>query len=859
MKGKYIARSLIAFVAVVVIFAGVFVALLELMPFDTSKLELNSRPTVVYDRDGHRIATINAPGSNDVSYQDIPKNLQNAVVATEDHNFWKSGSIDVKGLLRAAFVDLWSGSMAQGGSTIEEQLAKIVYLTDKKTFSRKFQQIVLGVQIDRHFTKQEILAMYLNRAYFGEGATGIREAAIRYFGVDLAKHPNELTLNEAATLAGLLQAPSAYDPILHMDAAVKRRNQVLENMAKYGYISEATAKQVEAQKIPASFHNLPGDIWDQNPMLAKFLFDYADKNGIDKDLLSQGGLKVYTTVDPQVQSALNQVFYESANYNNHFEPAVNGQPVPAAAVFVDPKTGGILGVATGHGKNSIYSYDRVYEYGQPGSSIKPVLDYAPAIEEGKITPNTVLDNQPHDFGNGFYPQNDEPMPARVTVRWALAHSANVAACTVLQMIGIDNGIEFAENMGLQFTKTDHTHLGIAIGGMQKGVTPLQMAQAYTAFDNDGVEEQAHLITRIVNQSGDEIYDFAPAAKRVMSTQTAQVMTDLMTDVVAYGTGTGARLPGWGVAGKTGTVQYDTSLNGSHKDWVRLAWFDGYTPNMVGSIYMGWNYDGQGPEYHMLSVDQPSYMCSEIFGDVIRLAEQGRAPEQFHLSQTSSQTQTQTDAQTQTKTAVKGLHASWDANRGSVELAWQSDLTGQVNFVITRQGGGSPSPAQIGETASLNFYDANVSAGQTYTYTVQAVDPTSGSKVGAPASLTVKVEAPANPDNSVGNGAGQGNSTPPVTPGAPNNGTNNITGNTPANNGTTNTAPPTNATGNQTVPTGPAGTGNTEGGGGATGGSSPQVKGGTAGQSEKNSPGHSASGNTSAGANETTSTTNSAQG
>ncbi|WP_067922764.1 transglycosylase domain-containing protein [Alicyclobacillus shizuokensis] len=817
MKRKYIARIVIAFAAIVVIFVGVFVALVELMPFDASKLELNTTPTVVYDKDGHQLATISAPGSNDISYQDIPQNLQEAVVATEDRNYWQGSSIDVRGLLRAVFVDLWTGSLSQGGSTIQEQLAKIVYLTDKKTFSRKFQQIVLGVQIDRHFSKQEILAMYLNRAYFGEGATGIREAAIRYFGVDLAKHPDQLTLNQAATLAGLLQAPSAYDPIAHEAAAEKRRNQVLENMVKYGNLSEAEAKRVEAQKINASFHNLPGDIWDKNPMLARFLFDYAEQNGIDKDLLSQGGLKVYTTIDPQVQSALNTVFYKSNNYNNHFEPAVHGQPVPAAAVFVDPKTGGILGAATGHGANAVNGIDRVYEYGSPGSSIKPVLDYGPALEEGKITPNTVLDNQPHDFGHGFYPRNDEPMPSRVTVRWALAHSANVAACTVLQMIGIDNGIQFAENMGLQFTQSDHQHLGIAIGGMQKGVTPMQMAQAYSAFDNGGVMEQAHLIRRIVNQSGDEIYNFAPAAKRVMSERTAQVMTDLLTDVVSYGTGTGAQLPGWGVAGKTGTVQYDSSQNGGHQDWVRLAWFDGYTPNMVGSIYMGWNYDGPGPEYHMLSSDQPSYMCSQIFGDVIRLAEQGRTPEQFDLSQAGSES---TQPSTQTKTAVKGLHASWDATRGSVELSWQSDLTGDVNFIISRSGGGTSS-TQIGETASLNFYDANVSEGQTYTYTVQAVDPASGSKVGSPASLTVRVEAPASPpENSTNNGVGEGNSMAPGTPGAPENGTGSTTANNSVNN-TTGAVPPTNSTGNNTVPTGPVGTGNE----GATGGPVPPVQGG----------------------------------
>ncbi|WP_054970202.1 transglycosylase domain-containing protein [Alicyclobacillus ferrooxydans] len=668
---RYALRILLLFVAAVIVFTGVFFALVELTPFDAAKLTPSTSPTVIYDKNGHQYATIAAPGGSDLQYSNIPQDLQNALVATEDHNYWKGSSLDIKGIFRAAFVDLWSRQLAQGGSTIQEQLAKIVYLTDQKTFSRKFDQILLGVQINRYFSKQQILTMYLNRVYLGEGTTGVHQAAIKYFGVDLAKNPNSLTLAQAALLAGLPQAPSAYDPLQHPKAALIRRNQVLENMAKYGYITEAKAKATEKLPLGVSPHRLPGDIWSSHPLFAQFLMDYADKNGINYQTLAQGGLKVYTTIDPQVQSAIEQVM----EYGNHFAAPVNGEPVPAAAVFVDPSTGGILGAAGARDPSAAHGLDRAYENAQPGSSIKPVLEYGAAVEEGLITPNSILDNQPHDFGGGYIPQNDAPnQPTAVTARYALAYSENVAAVSLMQKVGINNAIKFAEQNGIQFTAKDATHLGIAIGGMQNGVNAVQMAQAYEAFDNQGIQQQEHLVSRIVNAQGQEIYNFSPAAKRVMSAQTAATLTSMMQDVVGYGTGTGAQLPGWGVAGKTGTVQYDEGLTGSHPGWIRIAWFDGYTPNMVGSIYMGWNYDGSSPAYHMTGA--PSYQCSQIFGDIVRLAEQGQTPQTFQGP--APQLNTNDSA------AVTNLQASWNQSQGGVQLSWQSDVAGQAQFVITRQ-------------------------------------------------------------------------------------------------------------------------------------------------------------------------------
>jgi len=801
---KWLLRLSITVVLVIFFFAGVFVLVVELYPFNAGKLTPSTSPTIIYDVNGNKYASIAGPGSDDLSSNQIPKNLQDALVSIEDHNFWNSSSVDAKGLLRAAFVDLWSRQLAQGGSTIQEQLAKIVYLTDKKTFQRKIEQIVLGVQINRYFTKQEILSMYLNRVYLGDGATGVEQASQRYFGIDLRKNPQKLTLNEAALLAGLPQAPSAYDPLVNPSAAKQRRNEVLEAMAKYGYISEATAKKTEAEKLPVTkAHSISGDIWESNPLFAQFLFDYANQSGIDPTLLTQGGMKVYTTINPQVQNAIDTVFLNPA-YKGYFAPSVNGQAVPAAAVFVNPATGGITGAAGSHTVADVHGLDRAFEDGQPGSSIKPILDYGPALETGKWGPNSILNNTPHDFGGGYTPQNDEPnQPARVTMSYALKESENVAAVWMLQQIGINTGKAFAEKDGIQFAPSDNT-LGIAIGGMAHGVTAYQMAQAYEPFAAQGVQQKEHLITRIVNDNGDTVYSFQPQAKQIMSAKTAAVMTQMLMGVVSGGTGTGAQVPGWDVAGKTGTVQYDAKLTGPHSSWLKLAWFDGYTPNLVGSIYMGWNNDGQGnPAYH--TTGYQSYQCSQIFGLITRLAEQGVTPQHFNFGQYSISAQ---------NNAVTNLKATYLPVESSVSLSWKTGISGAPDFVVSRATGvgvtNDASFAQLGQVATPSYLDATIQPGNSYTYRVQAVD-SSGSAIGAAATVTVNVPAspPVNSANTTGpNNTPAGPANTPAGPantpgGGPGSGGGGLGGNN-TNTAGTNPSPPTNPTGNKPSPPKPGG-------------------------------------------------------
>ena len=622
-RRRIITVLIVAFVISFLSVGAAFYALVVLTPINLAKLTTTPEPTVVYDKTDAVYMKI---GQTPMALKDtqIPVNLQNAIVATEDHTFWTGSSIDVRSILRALLVDISTGGATQGASTIEEQLAKIVYLNDNKTISYKINQMLLGVKIDQYFTKQQILAMYLNKVFLGENTVGVDEAAMRYFGVNLAKDPGALTLDEAALLAGLPQAPTAYDPLVHPHAALTRRNEVLQNMVKYGYLSQAQASAAERQPLGAKYHSISSESWDTHPLFANVLFDYAARHGITAAQLLHGGLKVYTTIDPKVQRAVHEVFW-SGQYNSDFPG-----PVEGAAVLLDPKTGGIIGAA-GTRKNGYvpFGLDRIYSDSSPGSSIKPIMEYAPAIQSGKWTPTSILDNQPQNFGGGYTPQNWEGPngPAKVTLQYGLEWSQNIASVWLLQHIGLQTGVKFAVKDGILLTQKDKHQLGIAIGGMQYGVNPLEMAQAYEAFDNNGVQMKAHLINKIVNQDGQITYQFKPSSTVVMTPQTATTMTSLMQDVVDYGTGTSAQVPGWGVAGKTGTVQYSAGLNSSVPNWVRDAWFDGYTPNIVGSIHIG--YDVSSPAHHMTMYPlDPSANAAKIFGQIIRRAEQGNTPQQF---------------------------------------------------------------------------------------------------------------------------------------------------------------------------------------------------------------------------------------
>lgn len=800
MVRRWISIVFALVITLVLLFAVGFYLSVRFMPFQAGVLETQHQPTIVYAKDGSKFMTLGAQGT-DLTYKQIPKDLQNAIVATEDHTFWTNSGIDLKSILRSIFVDISSGSLSQGASTIPEQLAKMAYLTDQKTFVRKWKQIILGIQIGRHFTKQEILAMYLNRVPLSQGSTGVDQGALRYFGIDLKKDPSKLTLPEAALLAGLPQAPSLYDPVLHPKTARSRRNQVLENMAHFGYITEAKAQQAEKAPLDIKLSPLSGGGWDAHPLFTNFLLDYLNRHHIAPSEVEQGGLKIYTTLDSSVQNAIHQVFY-SGKYNSDFPGPTSGTVVQGSAVFVDPSTGGILGAAGSRQQGyTALGLDRAYAQASPGSSIKPVMDYAPALATGNWSYTSVLDNAPQDFGGGYAPQNwNSNAPSKVTLQYGLEWSQNIASVWLLQQIGIKTGADFAKRDGIPLTSSDYNHLGIAIGDITNGVSPMQMAAAYTPFDNEGVRSQPYLISKIVNSNGSVIFSESPKHTTVMTADVASKMTRLMQDVVDFGTGQAAKLANWGVAGKTGTVQYDPGQTGAHPNWVRDGWFDGYTPTLVGSIHIA--YDQASAAHHMtMSPQDPSGNAAKIFHDVIALALQNASPQTFaegpypYATGTANginQSQQQQPSNSQT-IGITGLQANYDATKNQVTLNWSGNFPTSVTYTITRAQLGQNTNGQqqpVGQTTGSSVVDSSVQPNQAYQYTVQATDPNSGQAVGNPATVLVQTtqsfqgQGGVN-DNTTGNtvtGNGTGNGTP--------NGANDTTGSgtqpgSPGGAGTTN--------------------------------------------------------------------------
>jgi penicillin-binding protein 2A len=814
--GKSVVGLLILLLVVVILFTVGFFLLVQFTPFNQTKINDFNSPTVVYDGDNQKYLTLGG-GSSSIPYSDIPVQLSDALVATEDHTFWTSpSSIDFRSILRAAFIDLWTGNATQGASTIQEQVAKMVYLTDNKTVTYKVKQVVLGVQLSRHYTKQEILDMYFNRVYLGSNATGVEQAAKLYFGIDLRKHPH-LSWDQAALLAGLPQAPSAYDPLLHPHAALLRRNVVLQNLATYGYIPQSEALQLMKKPLGVSAHSMGENAFGAHPLFTNFLLDWATRHGISPAELMQGGLKVYTTVDPSVQSALHKVFFTS-QYDSDWPGPTKGTVVEGGALFLDPKTGGILGAAGSRKQDyTKLGIDRVYSTSSPGSSIKPIMEYAPALQSGKWTYTSILDNTPHNFGGGYEPEGWDPTaPGKITLQYGLQWSQNVASVWLLQQLGIQNGVQFAESDGIPISPTAQHQLGIAIGG-NLDVSPMIMAQAYEPFDDNGVQMQAHLINEIVNAKGQVIYRDPVAAKQIMTQKTARDMTRLMEDVVEFGTGQLARIDGWGVAGKTGTVQYSPGLVGNHPNWVRTGWFDAYTPTMVGSIYIG--YDVTTPEHHMSWVTlDPSGNAAELWRDVVANAVANQTPEQFSVGPYPYANGLGSAAQVLTQ-PISNLQASWNMATHQVELNWKSKAAGTVDYQISREivslpaaspggssdgatgtagaaNGGSGSNTAgnggsnqttsssagatnggtgnvtaganassgfqfIGKTSSTTFADPVTQPGATYTYEVQAVDTSSQLAVGQPLTVTITIPLSTLPNSGAGGTTGSGASGNPA--------------------------------------------------------------------------------------------------
>ncbi|MEW6181932.1 MAG: penicillin-binding protein 1A [Bacillota bacterium] len=549
--------------------AGIFVYSLKGMPsFDPNRLE-GSLSTTLYDKNGDVITEIGIQNRVPVKLSAIPIEVQNAFLATEDVRFYDHVGVDPRAIFRALFRDLVGGEIREGGSTITQQLARTCFLSQDQTIKRKIQEAVLALQIERHFQKQEILELYLNHVYFGEGAYGIQAASRTYFNKDVSR----LTIAEGALLSAVLKGPSIYSPFRDPQAALKRRNSVLDNMSRYGFISPEKAEQAKAEPFKLNAGTGSGKAY-----LYPFFVDYVTDQLVAKYGVNQvfrGGLKVYTTVDPKIQETAEKAMQNSKNFPPSSRDSEGRIEPQGAAVVLDPHNGQIKAFVGGREYTHQRGLNRATDiYRQPGSAFKPIIAYGPAIEELGYGPATVVDDAPVQFSD-YKPKNyDGKYRGLITLRTAVTSSINVPAVRVLQKVGLTKAEAFASRLGIVFSPGQEG-LSLALGGVHKGVTPLMMAQAYGAFANQGIYIPPTAITKVTTRNDTVLDEFKPKRVRVMKATTAYLVTDMLQSVVERGTGRRARLGSHSAAGKTGTT-----------DDSKDVWFCGYTPELVAVVWIG---------------------------------------------------------------------------------------------------------------------------------------------------------------------------------------------------------------------------------------------------------------------------------
>lgn len=556
------------FVGGVAAFGMVVYSLSDIPEFNVETLQPNNA-TLIYDKNGDLVTEIGLENRIPISIHDVPPHVKKAFLAAEDNSFYQHHGVDFRGIARSVWLNLTTGSRV-GGSTLTQQLVKNTFLTQDKVLKRKIQELFLAIQVERHYTKDEIFEMYLNWNYFGEGAFGIRAAANTYFGKDV----QDLTIEEAAMLAGLLQAPSAYSPYYDYDAALQRRNTVLGMMARFDHIS---AEEAEAAK------QKPIELSDTTPQERAYAYPYFVDYVTDQLVAEFGearvfqeGLQVYTTLDPKIQQAAEAAFANNNNFPASNRDENNILQPQGAAVFLDPHTGHIKAIVGGREHIQRRQWNRATrERRQPGSAFKPVIAYGPAIEYLGMAPATIFDDVPIKYSN-WEPKNyDDTFRGLITMRTAVALSVNIPAVKALEYVTPSRGVDFAQKLGISSLEDDRHNLAIALGGLTHGVTPLELAGAYGAFANLGVYIEPTAITLVKDARGKVISEPVPEQTRVMKATTAYLITDMLRSVVTSGTGTGAQMGQRPVAGKTGTTDNRENI-----------WFAGYTPELVGVVWIG---------------------------------------------------------------------------------------------------------------------------------------------------------------------------------------------------------------------------------------------------------------------------------
>lgn len=708
----------------------------KLDPVRLTRLAQTSR---LYDREGSLVTVLRGPENRTVvRLSQVPQHVRDAFIAAEDLRFYSHNGFDLVRIFGSVVANLRAQSYAQGSSTISQQLVKLTHLSSEKTLARKAEELYLSIQLEAMFEKDEILEMYLNTIYFGEGAYGVQAASEVYFDKDVS----DLTLAESAALAATIKAPSAYSPAADAEANRTRRGYILDTMLENGMIDAGQAEAARAEELTLS--GRPQRVNAHGWFVDAALEEAEDILGVTADELLTGGYYIETTMDARLQALAESLFEDDSLFPGD---AADGTAVQGALAVTDVETGGLAALIGGREYTVQRGFHRATQMRrQPGSALKPLAVYAPAIQMGYTTAS-ILQDVRRDFGGGYNPRNaGESYHGAVTLRRALALSMNVATVQLMSEIGVSASLAFLEQAGIPLTQTDG-NLSLALGSMTTGVTPAELSASYAMFGNRGVYNPPYLIERIFASDGTELYAHAASPRTVMTAQDAYLMTSLMQSVTGWGTGAKLSATGLAVAGKTGTVSL-VGMSGN-----RDIWMAAYTSDWSLACWMG--FDVTDADHRLPSRqsggDATAALATAFFRQAYRDRERpsfsspgglvwltidtaasqasgypmlasSATPDDYKLSEVflESNRPWATSSLWQSPRACSYFYIDYDAS-GLPKLVFGA--TDSANYRIERARNGSTQVltelyGEAGQT--LTYVDWTASAGEWYTYTVTPV-------------------------------------------------------------------------------------------------------------------------------------------
>lgn len=528
-----------------------------------------------------------------VSIDEIPEHVLESFVAIEDRRFYSHSGVDFRSVFRAVYRDIVARSKVEGASTITQQLAKNLFLENDKTWMRKTKEVMAAIYLEREFSKREILELYLNKIYFGNGLHGI-EAASRHF---FSKSVKDLTISEGALLAGLVQAPNYYFPENHPERALERRNIVLRSMERNEVITMEKRIEEEGKSLGLEIEERKNQPWNDS-YLDLVTKEVREKNNLSMEQLRHGGYRIIVHLNEEFQKIAYEKFQE-----DHYFPG-NTEGVEGAFIMMDEKTGRVVSSLGGR-DYSFGNLNRATVKRQPGSTIKPLVVYGPAMMKDGYHPYTMLPDEAFDYDGYVVSNVDGKYSGLVSMYDAIVQSKNAPTVWLFNEIGSKESKSYLEKMNISISDEG---LPVALGGLTEGMTPIDMVKGFSSFGNDGKSVEPYLVERIINRESENIYEAKTLQYEVFTPQVAWYMTEILQRAVSEGTGKAGEYSK-ALAGKTGTTEHPR-VEGKIKD----AWFVGYTPKYVSALWMG--YDVSDEDHYLTGGSSyPTELTKAIFSEM----------------------------------------------------------------------------------------------------------------------------------------------------------------------------------------------------------------------------------------------------